>query len=192
MLGDVQRANAVPIGGVRLEIGLSRGLALALQGIGALAVAGDDPVGPVDQPEDVERQTASGRAVGNVKIGPATLAEALDKAGFGQELEMPADARLALTEDDGQILDAELTGGQQQKDAQARRLRRRLERRYDLVAGKRSCHVELLGGGSYKDMFMCQAPQACNMWVLFGTPINPAVSTRVYVRLHPLLEPRTP
>ena len=35
---------------------------------------------------------------------------------------MPADARLALAEDLGQILDVELAAGQQRQDAQARRL----------------------------------------------------------------------
>ena len=100
VLGDMQGTNAVPIGGVRLEIGLRRGFTLALQGLGALAVAGDDPIGPVDEPEDVERQAAARRTVGDVKIGPAALAEALDEAGFGQQLQMPADTRLALPEDD--------------------------------------------------------------------------------------------
>ena len=64
VLGDMQGANAVPVGGVRLEIGLRRGFALALQGVGALTVAGDDAVGAVDKVEDVERQPAAGRAVG--------------------------------------------------------------------------------------------------------------------------------
>jgi hypothetical protein len=30
-------------------------------------------------------------------------------------------------------------------------------------------------------MFMCQATQESHMWVLFGTPINSKVSTRVYL-----------
>ena len=99
VLGDMQGANAVPVGGVRLKIGLRRGFALALQGVGPLAVAGDDAVGAVDEAEDVERQPAAGRAVGDVEIGPAPLAEALDQPGLGQQLQMPADARLALPED---------------------------------------------------------------------------------------------
>ncbi len=79
----MQGANAIPVGGVRLEIGLRRGFALALQGVGALAVAGDDAVGAVDQVQYVERQPASGRAIGHVEIGPAPLAEALNEPGLG-------------------------------------------------------------------------------------------------------------
>ena len=37
---------------------------------------------------------------------------------------MPADARLALSEDLGQVLDVELTARKQRQDAQARRLAR--------------------------------------------------------------------
>ena len=158
-LGDVQRADAVPIGGVRAEIALRGGFALALQGVGPLAIARDHAVGAVDEAENVEREPAAGRAVGDVEIGPAPLAEALDQAGLGQQLQMPADARLALPEDLREVLDAELAGGEQQQDAQARRLGRRLERGDDVIAGERSCHDGLLADGSYKDMFMCQETQ---------------------------------
>jgi hypothetical protein len=136
VLGDVQGANAVPVGGVRLKIGLCRGFALALQGVGPLPIAGDNAVGAIDEREDVERQTAAGRAVGNVEIGPAAFAEALDQPGLGQELQVPADARLALPEDHRQILDAQLTRGEQQQDAQARRLCRCLERGNNVAAGE--------------------------------------------------------
>ena len=71
-----------------------------------------------------------------MEIDPAALAEALDQPGLGQQLQMTADARLALPEDPRQILDVELAGGEQQQDAQARRLGRRLERGDDVVAGE--------------------------------------------------------
>ena len=132
----MQGADAVPVGGVRVEIGLRRGFALALQGLGALAIAGDDAIRTVDEAEDVEREPPAGGPVGDVEIGPAPLAEALDQTGFGEQLQMPADARLALPEDHRQVLDAQFAGREQQQDAQARRLGRRLERRYDIVAGE--------------------------------------------------------
>ena len=111
-------------------------LATITEGVGPLTVPGDDAVGPVDEAEDIERQAAAGRAVGDVKIGPAALAEALDQPGLGQELQVPADARLALPEDHRQILDAQLTRGEQQQDAQARRLCRCLERGNNVAAGE--------------------------------------------------------
>ena len=69
-----------------------------------------------------------------MEIDPAPLAEALDQAGLGQKLQVAADARLALAQDLGQVLDVELAGGEQHEDAQARRLGRGLERRHQLPA----------------------------------------------------------
>ena len=58
-----------------------------------------------------------------------------DETGFGHQLQMPADARLALAEDLGQVLDVQLGLGQQRQDAQARGLARR-EHRQRLGAGR--------------------------------------------------------
>ena len=64
----------------------------------------------------------SGAALGQAEEHPGAFAEAGDQAGFGHELQMPADARLALGEDLGQVLDVQLGAGQQRQDAQARGL----------------------------------------------------------------------
>ena len=148
----VQRADVVPIGGMRAEIALCGRLALALQGVGTLPVALKRRVGGIDERQDVERELAAGRAVGDVKIDPAALAEALDEARFGQKLQVSAEARLALAEDLGEILDVELSRREQQKDAQARRLRRGLERGDDGIAGERSGQGSLL---SQHDIKIC-------------------------------------
>jgi hypothetical protein len=119
-------------------------LPLAFQGVGALAVTLKRCVGGIDERQDVERKLAAGRAVGNVKIDPAALAEPLDETRLGQELQVPAEARLALAEDLGEILDVELSRREQQQDAQARRLCRGLERGDDGIAGERSGQGSLL------------------------------------------------
>jgi hypothetical protein len=51
---------------------------------------------------------------------------------------MPAETRLALTQDLREIFDVELARGQQQKDPQARWLCRSLERGNNVIAGERS------------------------------------------------------
>ncbi len=65
---------------------------------------------------------ASAPASASRKKTQEPFAEALDEAGLGHELQMPADARLALAEDLGQVLDVQLAAGQQRQDAQPRRL----------------------------------------------------------------------
>jgi len=66
---------------------------------------------------------------------------------------MPADARLALAEDLRQILDVELTAGQQRQDAQARRLPGAAQSGQRVGAGQSRGG---LGGGDigHKDMFI--------------------------------------
>ena len=142
LLGDIERADAVPVGGMLAEVGLRGCLALALQGFGALGVAADDGIVGVDGFEQASRQPAAVRAVGDVEIDPASLAEALDQSGLGEKLQMPADARLALAQDLGQILDVELAGRQQQQDAQTRRLGRGLEGGHELGRIEREGHLQ--------------------------------------------------
>ena len=55
----------------------------------------------------------------------------LDQARFRHQFQMPTDARLTLAEDAGEVLDVEFARLQQHKDAQSRRLRRRLENCHD-------------------------------------------------------------
>jgi hypothetical protein len=71
-----------------------------------------------------------------MEIGPAALAEALDQACLGEQLQVAADTGLALAEDDCQVLDAQFAARKEKQDAQARRLGGCLERRDDVIAGK--------------------------------------------------------
>ena len=97
---------------------------------------------------------ASAPEFGKPEVDPRALAEALDEPGLGHELEMPADARLALAEDLRQILDVELAAGQQRQDAQARRLAGAAQSGQRVGAGQ--ARAGGLDGGNirHKDMFI--------------------------------------
>ena len=144
----------VPLARMRLEIGLGRFRARFLHGGCARAVAGERQVGLVEARDDGLGERGLGAGVGKPEIDPGALAEALDQPGLGHELEMPADARLALAEDLRQILDVELAAGQQRQDAQARRLPGAAQSGQRVGAGQ--ARAGGLGGGSirHKDMFI--------------------------------------
>ena len=121
-LGYMQRADLVPLAGMRLEVGLSRFGTRFLHGGCARAVAGERQIGLVEALDDGLGERGLGAGIGKPEEHPRALAEALDEPGLGHELQMPADARLALAEDLGQVLDVQLTAGQQRQNAQARGL----------------------------------------------------------------------
>ena len=135
-LGDVQGADAVPLGGMGLEVGLRRGLALVLQGLGAAQVAHNQRVGAVDALQHQAGQLAALAGLGQAEIHPAAFRRALDQPRLGQQLEVPADARLALAEDARQVLDVELARRQQHQHAQPRGLGHRLQRSHCCLHGK--------------------------------------------------------
>ncbi len=58
-----------------------------------------------------------GAGLGQAEEHPRAFTEALDEAGIGHQLQMPADTRLALAEDLGEVLDVQLATGQQRQDA---------------------------------------------------------------------------
>ena len=62
--------------------------------------------------------------IGEAEEHPAPLAEARDQPRLCHQLQVAADARLALSEDLGQVLDVQFAAGEQRQDAQARRLAR--------------------------------------------------------------------
>ena len=128
-LGDVQRANVVPVGRMFFEKDLRRSFAVALQGIGALAIKPYRSFRRIDVGDQAQRQAAAGVAVGEVEIDPAPFPEALDQPGLVKQLQMAADAGLALTQDESQVLDVQFASREQQQDAQARRLGSRFQGR---------------------------------------------------------------
>ena len=139
---------------MRLEISLGRFRARRLHGGCARAVAGEREVGLVEALDDGLGKRGLGAGVGKPEIDPRALAEALDEPGLGHELEMPADARLALAEDLGQILDVELAAGQQRQDAQARRLAGAAQSGQRMGAGQARAGILGLAHIRHKDMFI--------------------------------------
>ena len=77
---------------------------------------------------------ASAPTIGEPEEHPASLRGTLDEPGLGHQLQMPADARLALAKDLGQVLDVQLAVGKQRQDAQTGRLACSAERREALRA----------------------------------------------------------
>ncbi len=121
-LGHVQGADAVPFAGVGLEVGLSRLLALLPQGLCAPPVADKDRIGAVHGLEDQPRERPALASLGQPEIHPAAFRRALHQPGLGQQLQMPADAGLALPQDAREVLDVELSRREQHDQAQPRRL----------------------------------------------------------------------
>ena len=75
-------------------------------------------------------------SIGEAEEHPAPLAEARDQPGLGHQLQVTADARLALSEDLGQVLDVQLAAGEQRQDAQPRRLARGAKAAQGMGAGQ--------------------------------------------------------
>ena len=98
--------------GVGLEVGLRGRLALVLQSFGAAQVAHDQRVGAIDALEHQPGKLAALAGLGEAEVHPAALRGAFDQPRLGQQLEVAADARLALTEDAREVLDVQLAGRQ--------------------------------------------------------------------------------
>ncbi len=103
-----------------LEIALRGRLALALDRLGAVEIALQLRIGKVDGVEHPARQRPGPARNNKLEIGPASLARALDQARFREQLQMPADPRLALPEDARQVLHIEFARREQHQDAQPR------------------------------------------------------------------------
>ena len=130
-VGDMQLADAVPLGGVRAEIGLRRGGARLAHGGELGAVAGDGLVGRIEMRQQRAGDLGAAAVLGQAEERPGAFAEALDQTGLGQQLEVARDARLRLAQDVGQVGDGQLGLGQQRQQAQARVLAGRFEGRVE-------------------------------------------------------------
>ena len=107
------------------------------------------------------RHLGAAAMLGQAEERPGALAETLDQAGLGQQLEMARDARLRLAQDVGQVGDGQLGLGQQRQHAQARFLAGRLEGGVEGIEAelRTVAHRDLTNGGMgrfplYKDIFI--------------------------------------
>ncbi len=133
MLADVQRAYAVPFGGICIEIGLGQRGAAGSDLVRALAVAEDLRIVRGDHGEGAVDEFADARFGRAPDENPAPLLVALDQARLGQEPDMAADARLALSKKLGKVFHVELAIEKQAQDSKPGRFRRRLQTRYRVV-----------------------------------------------------------
>ena len=136
-VGGVQPADAVPLGGVAAEIVLrrrgaaprappaSRSRSRAMIGIGRIEL--------FDEPRT---SSALGAALAAAEERPRPLAEPLDQAGLGQQLEMAGNPRLRLAQDFGELRHGQFRLGQQREDAQPRLFPGCLERGIHVVERK--------------------------------------------------------
>ena len=119
-VGDMQAADAVPLGGVLAEIGLRGGGARGAHRGEPPAVAHHHRIGRIEPADQRLRDVGDAAALAEPIERPAPLAEAIDQAGFGEQLQMARDARLRLAQDFGEVGDRQLGFGEQREHAQAR------------------------------------------------------------------------
>ena len=123
----MQGADAIPFGGVLTEKLLRRRLALLLDGVCALAIPLENGIAGGNAVENAGEEFGARSPLNEVVIGPTAICQTLDQASLGHELEVPADARLALSEDAREILHVEFAAAQHDEQAQPRRLCRRFQ-----------------------------------------------------------------
>ncbi len=119
LFGHMQRAQQIPAGGDLGEIFGGEELLLGANGLLALDIALAGGIGAIEPADQPLRERCPIALLGQAIIGPGPFGIALDQPGIGQKLEMPRDARLALLEDFGEVLDRVVALGQQGKQPQA-------------------------------------------------------------------------
>ena len=136
LLGDVQRADAVPLLGMRGEIA-GGVLGARVTHLGeSRAIAGEKRVVSLEPTDDGAREGARRAGRRQTEEGPGPFAAALDEAGLDEELEMARDARLRLAQDRHDLAHRQLRLGEQRQKTQARLLSGGVQRRERRVEGQ--------------------------------------------------------
>ena len=145
-LGDVERAQGVPIAGVAGEIAGRGGGAVGAHRGQAGGVGGGPGIGAVDVGPAVEQleQGLGARPRAEAEEHPAPLLAALGQAGVDQDADVARDPGLALPEHLGELADAQLHRAQQHQDPKPGRIRE----------GGENLRGEGHGPG-HKDFFIC-------------------------------------
>ena len=108
VIGDMQLADPVPLGGVATEIGLRDRLPLRPHRCQPLAIARERRVGRVEPGNEIAGELGGPAPLAQAEEGPRPFAEPVDQPGLGQEPQMPRDARLRLAQDVGEVRDRQL------------------------------------------------------------------------------------
>jgi hypothetical protein len=127
LIGDMQLADAVPLGGVRAEISLSGVGARAAHRGQSLAVAHHHRILRIEPCHQRAGNLRAAASFSQPEERPGAFAETLHQPGFNQQPEMPRNARLRLPQDVGEVGDGQFGLRHQRQHAQPRRLARRLE-----------------------------------------------------------------
>ena len=88
LIGDMQLADAIPLGGVAAEIGLRGGGARGTHRCKPLAIARDHRVERIEAADQRARQLRSRSALTQPEERPGAFAKPLDQSSLGQKLEM--------------------------------------------------------------------------------------------------------
>src|SRR6266446_3318855 len=128
LLGDMQRADALPLRRVGFEIsGGFLGPRGADFGEAAAIIRELSGLRFARQRSERACQHSCVAAIRGAIEHPGTLFEALEQARIAEKLQMPADAGLALAKDLGQLADGQFRQNQQQKQPQAGAVSRRMQ-----------------------------------------------------------------
>ena len=132
-VGDMQAADAIPLGGMAAEIVLRRAHARRAHGGEPFAVAGEYPIVRIEPGDQDARQFGRLALLGKTEERPRALAEALDQPRLGEQPEMTRNPRLRLAQDVGQVRYRQLVLGEQRENAHTRFFRGGLQRRIEIV-----------------------------------------------------------
>ena len=135
LLRRMQRADLIPIGGARGEIGGRLLAARFARNVEADAVGVHDRIGRIETAQPFMRQRST--RFGEAEEGPGALALARGEPCLDQQAQMARDARLRLAENGDQLANGEFGDFQQAEDAQPRLLAGRFEARQQGPKGKR-------------------------------------------------------
>jgi hypothetical protein len=128
LVGDVELANAVPLGGVPAEIGLGGAGALRPHRGQPLAIARERRVVGVKAGNELAGKLGGILPLAQAEERPRPFAETLDQPGLDEEPQMTRNARLRLAQDGGEVRDGQFRLPEQRQDAQPGSLGRGLER----------------------------------------------------------------
>ena len=117
---DVQRAEFFPVGGIAAEIAGGQLGPLGSNGFKAGEIAGKGAIVAGQHIDDGARQGSAQAFFTQAEEHPIALLVARHQACFDHELEMAADARLALAQDLGEFADIEFAVGEDKENADAR------------------------------------------------------------------------
>ena len=118
----------MPLVGVFPKIGARELGALPLDRAEPLQIEGDRRIALVAGGDKLPGERACRTRLAEAIKHPAALAEAVQKAGFAQQLQMARHARLALAEDLGQLADSQLAARAQDDEPKPGRLGNRAQR----------------------------------------------------------------